>query len=92
MRSSDLAVRYGGEEFVMWLPLANRTAAGKAAQRVHVNVRQVQVAGKSITVSIGVATACNTPGSDLLQLLTQQADKAVYEAKASGRNRTVYAD
>jgi len=92
MRISDLAVRYGGEEFVMWLPLADRTGAGHAAQRVHDNVRQVQVAGKSITVSIGVATACNTPDTDLLQDLTQQADKAVYEAKALGRNRTVYAD
>jgi sigma-B regulation protein RsbU (phosphoserine phosphatase) len=92
MRISDLAVRYGGEEFVMWLPLADRTGAGHAAQRVHDNVQQVQVAGKSITVSIGVATACNTPDTDLLQDLTQQADKAVYEAKALGRNRTVYAD
>lgn len=92
MRSSDLAVRYGGEEFVMWLPLADRKAAGKAAQRVHANVRQVQVAGKSITVSIGVATAYNTPGSDLLGALTHQADKSLYEAKASGRNRTVCAD
>ena len=92
MRSSDLAVRFGGEEFVMWLPLADRAGAGRAAQRVHDNVRQVQVAGKSITVSIGVATSRNTPGTDLLQDLTHQADKAVYEAKASGRNRTVYAD
>jgi sigma-B regulation protein RsbU (phosphoserine phosphatase) len=92
MRSSDLAVRYGGEEFVMWLPLADRKAAGKAAQRVHENVRQVQVAGKSITVSIGVATAYNTPGSDLLGALTHQADKSLYEAKASGRIRTVCAD
>ena len=92
MRSSDLAVRYGGEEFVMWLPLADRTGASHAAQRVHDNVRQVQVAGKSITVSIGVATARNTLGSDLLQMLTQQADKAVYQAKASGRNCTVYTD
>jgi len=49
-------------------------------------------AAKSITVSIGVATAPNTPGADLLQLLTQHADKAVYEAKASGRNCTIHFD
>jgi sigma-B regulation protein RsbU (phosphoserine phosphatase) len=91
MRSSDMAVRYGGEEFVMWLPLADRIGAGHAAQRVHENVCRVQVAGQSITVSIGVATARNTPGSDLLHHLTQLADKAVYEAKASGRNCTVHA-
>jgi len=92
MRSSDLAVRYGGEEFVMWLPLADRAGAGHAAQRVHDNVRKVMVAGKSITVSIGVATARNTPGSDLLQVLTQHADTAVYQAKASGRNCTIHFD
>jgi sigma-B regulation protein RsbU (phosphoserine phosphatase) len=86
-----MAVRYGGEEFVMWLPLADRIGAGHAAQRVHENVCRVQVAGQSITVSIGVATARNTPGSDLLHHLTQLADKAVYEAKASGRNCTVHA-
>jgi sigma-B regulation protein RsbU (phosphoserine phosphatase) len=90
MRSSDLAVRYGGEEFVMWLPLADRTGAGQAAQRVHDNVKKVQVGGKSITVSIGVATAHNTLDLDLLQLLTLGADKALYEAKAAGRNRTVH--
>ena len=90
MRSSDLAVRYGGEEFVMWLPFSDRTGAGQAAQRVHDNVRKVQVAGKSVTVSIGVATAHNTPDLDLLQLLTLEADKALYKAKAAGRNRTVH--
>jgi sigma-B regulation protein RsbU (phosphoserine phosphatase) len=90
MRSSDLAVRYGGEEFVMWLPSADRMGAGQAAQRVHDNVKKVQVTGKSITVSIGVATAHNTPDLDLLQLLTLGADKALYEAKAAGRNRTVH--
>jgi sigma-B regulation protein RsbU (phosphoserine phosphatase) len=50
------------------------------------------VAGKPITVSIGVATARNTPDSDLLRHLTQHADKAVYEAKASGRNCTIHSD
>lgn len=91
MRASDLAVRYGGEEFVMWLPLADREGADQAARRVHANVRKVQVAGKSITVSIGIATARNTPGLDLLQVLSQSADKALYEAKATGRNRSVHA-
>jgi diguanylate cyclase (GGDEF)-like protein len=50
------------------------------------------VAGKPITVSIGVATTRNTEGLDLLHDLTHQADKAVYQAKASGRNCTVHFD
>jgi sigma-B regulation protein RsbU (phosphoserine phosphatase) len=92
MRSSDLAVRYGGEEFVLWLPMADSAGASRAAQRVHHNVRKVQVAGKPITVSIGVATARNAPGSDLLQNLTHRADQAVYQAKAAGRNCTIHSD
>jgi sigma-B regulation protein RsbU (phosphoserine phosphatase) len=90
MRLSDLAVRYGGEEFVMWLPLADRLGAGYTAQRVHDNVRKVLVAGKPITVSIGIATATNQLGTELLSQLTQHADKAVYQAKAAGRHCTVH--
>jgi sigma-B regulation protein RsbU (phosphoserine phosphatase) len=90
MRISDLAVRYGGEEFVIWLPLAEHLGAAHAAQRIHEHVKQVRVAGHPITVSIGVATAAHTAGGDLLQLLIHNSDKALYEAKASGRDCTVH--
>lgn len=90
MRVSDLAVRYGGEEFALWLPFADRTGAECTAQRVHDYVRQVKVAGNSITVSIGVATSSDTRSPELLQQLIKHSDKAVYQAKASGRNRTVH--
>ena len=53
-------------------------------------MRQVQVAGKPITVSIGVASSLNTLDSGLLQELITHADKAVYQAKGEGRNRTIH--
>lgn len=90
MRVSDLAVRYGGEEFALWLPFADSAGAECTAQRVHDYVRQVKVAGNSITVSIGVATSSDTRSPELLQQLIKHSDKAVYQAKASGRNRTVH--
>jgi sigma-B regulation protein RsbU (phosphoserine phosphatase) len=90
IRLSDLVVRYGGEEFIIWLPLVDRTGAEFTAQRVHKHIRQVQVAGKSITVSIGVATSVNTLDPELLQELITHADKAVYQAKGEGRNRTIH--
>lgn len=90
IRLSDLVVRYGGEEFIIWLPSVDRTRAEFAAQKVHKHIRQVQVAGKPITVSIGVATSLNTLDPGLLQELITQADKAVYQAKGEGRNRTIH--
>lgn len=90
VRDQDLAVRYGGEEFVVWLPTTDREGAEKIAQRVHHNVHDILVAGESITVSVGAATARGINGPQLMQRLIEQADKALYYAKAGGRNRTVH--
>lgn len=90
IRLSDLAVRYGGEEFILWLPSVDRTGAEFTAQRVHKHISQVRVAGKAITISIGVATSMKTLDSKLLQELITHADKAVYQAKSEGRNRTIH--
>lgn len=86
---NDLAVRYGGEEFALWLPSADRTQAGTMAERVHDGVQKVSIEGMPITVSIGTATLGNCAGSALMQQLLELSDIAVYQAKAAGRNRTV---
>lgn len=90
IRVNDLVVRYGGEEFLIWLPSVDYAGAEFTAQRVHQFVQHVSVAGKSITVSIGAATSMKTLDSKLLQELITHADKAVYQAKADGRNRTIH--
>ncbi|MBT9568566.1 MAG: sensor domain-containing diguanylate cyclase [Thiobacillus sp.] len=90
VRECDLAVRYGGEEFALWLPSTNRDDAEHIAQRVHDHIQMIQVDGKSITVSIGVATVSDIKGPELMHRLIEQADKAVYRAKAAGRNRTLH--
>ncbi len=83
-----LAIRYGGEEFAMWLPSADRAMAEETAQALHTQVRHVRVVRRGITVSVGVATGKNFFGPKLMHRLIAQSDKAVYIAKASGRNRT----
>ena len=89
LRSSDVACRFGGEEFVILMPGADeRVAMGRAETlRQTVESRPVRIADATvaITVSIGVASA--SPGDARPEDLFPQADAAVYAAKRTGRNR-----
>lgn len=89
---NDLAVRYGGEEFAVWLPSADPTRAGIIARRLHEVTSQVFIGDKTITISIGVATSFDVDHPDLMRDLIKCADDAVYAAKESGRNCTVHYD
>jgi diguanylate cyclase (GGDEF)-like protein len=93
----DFAARFGGEEFVILLPGTNQTAAVHVAERL---CKMVELAGfppldsarspynsnTIATVSCGVATAYPTR-HDRADDLLAAADKAMYKAKADGRNR-----
>jgi diguanylate cyclase (GGDEF)-like protein len=88
-RGSDLVVRYGGEEFLLWLPDADVAVAEQVAERIHERMRHVCSAAGSVTVSIGLAgTRLPSGNEDVLPALVRRADDAVYEAKARGRNCT----
>ncbi len=92
-RPADLAARYGGEEFSVVLPETTTAGAFTMAQNIRDAVEQLLpvVEGEApMTVSIGIATWVNGPYCELQQLLLA-ADKALYQAKASGRNRVVCA-
>lgn len=92
-RPADLAARYGGEEFSVVLPETTTAGAFTMAQHIRDAVEQlppVSEGGAPMTVSIGIATWTQGPYSELKQLLFA-ADKALYQAKASGRNRVVCA-
>jgi diguanylate cyclase (GGDEF)-like protein len=88
-RKSDIIARFGGEEFLMLLPETELEAAQRVAERLRrkVETSAFSVASDAIstTISVGVAEADPTMASifDLIKL----ADKALYTAKESGRNR-----
>lgn len=95
LRPYDLAARYGGEEFTIVLVGSNLASSAHIAQRIRERVAAVQVrvpSGKerSVTISLGVAVYPSA-SQDVVELL-RCADRALYEAKRSGRNRVVEYD
>ncbi len=90
-RATDLVARYGGEEFLAVLPATDHASALRVAEELRANLERQAIAHPAaptgvVTVSFGVATAVDT-GAMSSDELIQQADEALYRAKASGRNR-----
>ena len=94
LRSEDVASRYGGEEFCILLPQTGVAEAGAIAERIRQRVRTTKFPhGKSqplgrVTISIGVSTLSsivNTPEN-----VIAAADRALYQAKNSGKDRIVF--
>jgi len=81
-----LAVRFGGEEFALLVPRCNINDAEQCAEGLRKEIEDLKPAGVPITVSVGLATNQQNPDLSLTQLLNR-ADKALYEAKAQGRNK-----
>ena len=92
IRTSDIAGRIGGEEFAILLPRSGAAEARATAERLRVAMAQAPLWHDQgeihFTASFGVAEP--GPGVDSLDRLLAEADKALYEAKAQGRNRVVH--
>jgi diguanylate cyclase (GGDEF)-like protein len=89
-RASDCAARYGGEEFAVLLPGLSAAEAIKVAETIRLKVEGWSDEASLCTVSIGIASV--TPSAELdWPQFVNAADKALYAAKASGRNRCALA-
>lgn len=100
LRGSDVVARYGGEEFVVLLPATPQQAGLETAERIRRIVAAQSVPVKSqevvrVTVSIGVsmldASSEASEAHALVADMVSRADKALYQAKATGRNRVTSA-
>jgi len=89
-RAGDCAARYGGEEFAVLLPNTSPTDAFKVAEAIRTKVQGWSDEQVILTVSCGVASLIPTAGMDW-SILVAAADKALYAAKAGGRNQSVIA-
>lgn len=94
VRSMDIVARYGGDEFLVLLPETEPARAAHIAERIRMEVADVALAPGStpargivaVTVSIGIASYPRNGGT--LEQVIEQVDRALYQAKAKGKNRT----
>jgi diguanylate cyclase (GGDEF)-like protein len=92
-KDTDLAVRYGGEEFVLLLPGADASEAVDVAERLRRAVEELRIAHAAapsghVTISVGVAALI--PGArQAAERLIETADAALYAAKRGGRNAVI---
>ena len=92
-RKTDLAVRYGGEEFAVLLPDTDIHGALAMAEQIRQSVmeRNISHSGSPVgrvTISLGCYSFVPT-GRDSIEVFIERADAALYQAKATGRNRVM---
>jgi diguanylate cyclase (GGDEF)-like protein/PAS domain S-box-containing protein len=95
-RPGDVAARYGGEEFAVLLPGADESAGAIIADRIRRAVLDLAIEHDEspagvVTISAGVASVAPGAFDSSLAALVADADRALYRAKANGRNAIVYA-
>jgi diguanylate cyclase (GGDEF)-like protein len=86
VRDSDAVGRLGGEEFMLVLPGVDAAAAREAAERARAAIAEVQIGGRALASSAGVASY-PTDAAEAAELLAC-ADAALYAAKDTGHGRT----
>jgi diguanylate cyclase (GGDEF)-like protein/PAS domain S-box-containing protein len=101
LRAADAIGRYGGDEFVIVCPHTRAQEALPLAERIHASIASVSIETDNgpltIGISIGIAQAIHngvpcSGETDTLEHLLRRADKALYAAKQTGKNRTVTFD
>jgi diguanylate cyclase (GGDEF)-like protein/PAS domain S-box-containing protein len=99
LRSVDVIGRYGGDEFIIVLPMTTAQQAYPVAERIRTGVVGIRVESDkgqvAVTLSIGIAEMLLAPLAEHLrevesiERVIHRADEAMYAAKAAGRNRTL---
>ena len=92
LRAADIIGRYGGDEFVIVLPMTTAQQAFPVAERIRAAVAAIRTPPPhvdiAVTISIGIAEMVHPPQEDTVAHVINRADEAMYSAKQAGRNRT----
>ena len=91
IRETDLSARFGGEEFIVFLPNAKRTTAVETAERIRKSIEQLDIKSEGESIRVTISIGVSGDSYDLNQLLGE-ADRALYQSKRDGRNRVTIAD
>jgi two-component system, cell cycle response regulator len=94
LRKGDCLARYGGEEFIFVLPQSEARGACIAAERFRKAVHELIIPldknrRLTLTISCGVSTAYPERKDENIDALIEKADRALYEAKRSGKDRVI---
>lgn len=88
LRKDDIFVRYGGEEFIVILPSANKEESLKVSKKIREYIEKNPYIQDGLNISLSVSIGVSQYKKDEhLEKLIQRADKALYKAKENGRNQ-----
>ncbi|HEY5472815.1 MAG TPA: GGDEF domain-containing protein, partial [Candidatus Limnocylindrales bacterium] len=93
VREDDVPARYGGEEFVVLLRNPGIGVALEIGERIRQNVRDMDLAEAGVTdrVTVSVGVASGQQAGETIDEIVERADRALYTAKRTGRDRVVEA-
>jgi len=93
LRNADVIGRYGGEEFILLLPMTSAQQAQALAERIRKQVEAVRIASEKgevcVTLSMGIVEVRHAVEQESVEDIFRRADVAMYAAKSAGRNRVV---
>src|SRR5258708_26292604 len=91
LRFTDVAARYGGDEFIVMLPETPAKGAMEVAERIRNRIAStpLEFDARRIVSSVSIGIACCPEDGATLDALAAHADRALYAAKQEGRNKTV---
>lgn len=91
LRSADVLARYGGEEFIVLVPESTARRAEIVAERIRkaIAAEGFQTTAGTVTVTVSAGVSEIRSNADTLEDLIRRTDRAMYDAKERGRNRTV---
>lgn len=91
LRQTDLFARVGGEEFVVLMPETTADTAAQIAERLRSQLAATPISDGEhpVTVTVSAGIAAHGPAATTMEALMAQADRALYAAKAQGRDRVV---